>query len=424
MRLLRARADEFASLVDMNTRVLVAATQLIGQVQGQGVDAGMQELGTLLGGMQGVNFWIAERDGASGTATRSIGPASELAPLLTASQWGDLFAATSERPVLPTVRSTAPDGSILLGFATRLSDGRAAVLECNIREIADGVAGNDPGLEAALYFGPVAAAPLVIASTTHSGTVTEPSVSQVIRVNGGLPATLVVGGRVGASPSWLINAILLAGILIGLAAAAAVTALQRKRDLLAHHADHDELTGLANRRLFDRTVESLSADGAVGVVLFDLDGFKPINDLLGHACGDRALAMVADRLRGAIPADALPARLGGDEFAVCTPSISDGQLEDLARAVRANVAGPVKLDDQIVDIDLSIGVASWPGTSDSAAALLRDADMAMYVAKRSGPGSEPVSYFPSLAPRGPGLPGVPGLDTADASRTGRLQVGP
>ena len=226
MRLLRARADEFASLVDMNTRVLVAATQLIGQVQGQGVDAGMQELGTLLGGMQGVNFWIAERDGASGTATRSIGPASELAPLLTASQWGDLFAATSERPVLPTVRSTAPDGSILLGFATRLSDGRAAVLECNIREIADGVAGNDPGLEAALYFGPVAAAPLVIASTTHSGTVTEPSVSQVIRVNGGLPATLVVGGRVGASPSWLINAILLAGILIGLAAAAAVTALQ------------------------------------------------------------------------------------------------------------------------------------------------------------------------------------------------------
>ncbi|MEZ5081028.1 MAG: GGDEF domain-containing protein [Thermoleophilia bacterium] len=401
-RLLNARADELASLVDSNARVLLACRRLVARARGVGVDAELRrDLESLLDGVDGVGFWVAERAGDSGRVTSSVGAPSELSGHLTPEQWSAVLSG-EERPMLPTIRTTGSDGAIVLGFSTSLPAGRAAVLEFNVPGMVAGALGRDSGLDASLYLGPAALSPLLMASTNPSGEVEGPSTSRTITLSGA-PTTLVVGGRMNTSPDWLANAILVAGLLIGLAAALGVRALQRKRDLLAHHADHDDLTGLANRRRLERTVEQFASAGSVGVLLFDLDGFKSINDLLGHAYGDRSLVIIADRLRGAVPEAVVPARLGGDEFAVCLPSAEPAQLDAVARAIQDRVAGPVDLDGHVLQLGLSIGVAGWPGTSDSPATLLRDADLAMYVAKRNGPRSEPVHYSPSLTPSGPAL---------------------
>ncbi|MCB9011842.1 MAG: GGDEF domain-containing protein [Actinobacteria bacterium] len=401
-RLLNARADELASLVDSNARVLLACRRLVARAEGVGVDAELRrDLESFLDGVDGVGFWVAERAGDGGRVTSSVGARSELSGQLTTEQWSAVLSG-DERPLLPTIRGTRPDGAIVLAFSTPLPAGRAAVLEFNVPELVAGALGRESSLDASLYLGPAAVAPLLMASTDPSGTVTGPSTSRTINLSG-VPSTLVVGGRMSTSPEWLATAILAAGLLIGLAAALGVRALQRKRDLLAHHADHDDLTGLANRRRLERTVEQFASAGSVGVLLFDLDGFKAINDLLGHAYGDRSLVIVADRLRGVVPDGVVPARLGGDEFAVCVPTAEQTELGTIARAIQDGVAGAVDLDGHVLQLGLSIGVAGWPGTSDSPAALLRDADMAMYVAKRNGPRSEPVHYTPSLSPSGPAL---------------------
>ncbi|ABS05534.1 GGDEF domain-containing protein [Kineococcus radiotolerans] len=146
----------------------------------------------------------------------------------------------------------------------------------------------------------------------------------------------------------------------------------------------DPLTGLGNRRAFtQRLAAAVAADAAVAVLFVDLDGFKAVNDTLGHAAGDELLVEVSRRLRGTVGAEAWPARLGGDEFAVLLPDRLPGVVEDTGDAVVTALREPFLLTAGPATIGASVGIApAAPG--DAAEALLARADAAMYAAKRAG----------------------------------------
>ncbi|HYM66198.1 MAG TPA: EAL domain-containing protein [Patescibacteria group bacterium] len=163
-------------------------------------------------------------------------------------------------------------------------------------------------------------------------------------------------------------------------------------DALEYQALHDALTGLPNRSLFgDRLRQALLAarrnQKMLGVLLLDLDRFKDINDALGHDRGDSLLQEVTGRLRGVLRATDTIARLGGDEFAML--ALDAKQPEDVVAAARkllAALEGPFTIADQMVETGASIGIAIYPMHGDDPSTLLRRADVAMYVAKRSGGG--------------------------------------
>ncbi|HET7338463.1 MAG TPA: PAS domain S-box protein [Candidatus Dormibacteraeota bacterium] len=163
-------------------------------------------------------------------------------------------------------------------------------------------------------------------------------------------------------------------------------------DALEYQALHDALTGLPNRSLFgDRLRQALLAarrnQKMFGVLLLDLDRFKDINDALGHDRGDSLLQEVTARLRGCLRATDTIARLGGDEFAVLTTDAKHPEdVVGTARKVLASLEGPFAIADQMVETGASIGIAMYPIHGDDPGTLLRRADVAMYVAKRSGGG--------------------------------------
>ncbi|HET7418916.1 MAG TPA: PAS domain S-box protein [Candidatus Dormibacteraeota bacterium] len=163
-------------------------------------------------------------------------------------------------------------------------------------------------------------------------------------------------------------------------------------DALEYQALHDALTGLPNRSLFgDRLRQALLAarrnQKMFGVLLLDLDRFKDINDSLGHDRGDSLLQEVTARLRGVLRATDTIARLGGDEFAVLTTDAKHPEdVVATARKILASLEGPFAIGDQMVETGASIGIAMYPIHGDDPSTLLRRADVAMYVAKRSGGG--------------------------------------
>ena len=156
-----------------------------------------------------------------------------------------------------------------------------------------------------------------------------------------------------------------------------------------HRALHDPLTNLPNRSLFlDRLRQAEERatrnHTAVGVLFVDLDGFKAVNDTLGHARGDELLTTVANRLSGALRGGDTAARLGGDEFAVLVDGLFDErEAVTVAKRMLEAVNAPVMLGGQEINVRASIGVATArePGEN-----LLRDADLAMYQAKAQGRG--------------------------------------
>jgi diguanylate cyclase (GGDEF)-like protein/PAS domain S-box-containing protein len=163
-------------------------------------------------------------------------------------------------------------------------------------------------------------------------------------------------------------------------------------DQLRHRAFHDELTGLANRALFeDRLTHALARarrhGGRVAVLFLDLDDFKPVNDALGHAAGDTLLKEVARRLAECLRASDTGARVGGDEFAVLLedPSLPD-DIDDVAGRLLDWMRRPLEVNERELFPSASIGVAVDDGGTTTATDLLRDADVAMYAAKRSGKG--------------------------------------
>jgi diguanylate cyclase (GGDEF)-like protein/PAS domain S-box-containing protein len=152
---------------------------------------------------------------------------------------------------------------------------------------------------------------------------------------------------------------------------------------LAYTADHDELTGLLNRT---RVVSELSArlsSGPVTVLYLDLDDFKVVNDSLGHTVGDRLLRRVGERFAAAVGSGDVLARLGGDEFVVLADTDTDAHVAELADALHTAVGTPITIDGRDFVVGASIGVARG-SSGDRPVALLRDADTAMYEAKRNG----------------------------------------
>jgi diguanylate cyclase (GGDEF)-like protein/PAS domain S-box-containing protein len=167
------------------------------------------------------------------------------------------------------------------------------------------------------------------------------------------------------------------------------------RSRLEYAATHDMLTGLANRTLFIDHLELALAHAArhreerVAVLLCDLDRFKLVNDTLGHAAGDGLLREVAQRLREAVRPGDTVARFGGDEFAVLCPELTDDdQAGHVAERVVTAAAGPYRLEGSAAEllVGTSVGVALSRDPSRSAERLLREADTALYEAKRRGRG--------------------------------------
>ncbi|MEV8506397.1 EAL domain-containing protein [Actinoplanes sp. NPDC051475] len=158
---------------------------------------------------------------------------------------------------------------------------------------------------------------------------------------------------------------------------------------LTHQAFHDALTGLANRVLFADRLQHALARGArdgsvVGVLFIDLDDFKIVNDTLGHAVGDQMLVAVAARIAGALRSDDTAARLGGDEFAALVENVQDpGAVEETASRILAALAEPIIVDGEALQAVASIGITTTP-EADNADELLRQADLALYVAKGAG----------------------------------------
>ncbi|NVN99152.1 MAG: diguanylate cyclase [Geobacteraceae bacterium] len=160
--------------------------------------------------------------------------------------------------------------------------------------------------------------------------------------------------------------------------------------MLEELALNDPLTGLANRRLLaDRLSMALihahRNKSAMAVVYLDLDGFKQINDTLGHGTGDELLKMVADRLLVTVRHEDTVARLGGDEFilALWHVSGSDYAATVAARAIEA-VAQPYEIEGNIVRITVSAGVSLYPEHGEDAETLMKSADLALYEAKAAG----------------------------------------
>lgn len=166
-----------------------------------------------------------------------------------------------------------------------------------------------------------------------------------------------------------------------------MTRYKKIEALFRHQAHHDALTGLPNRLLFqDRLQQALARarrEGAGITVLFlDLDGFKAVNDSLGHPVGDRILRRVAERLGRCLREEDTLARLGGDEFAVLLPEHQREKAgQRVADKCRAALRAPLEVDGEFVQLGVSIGIAISPNHGDSMEALLEHADSAMYRAK-------------------------------------------
>ena len=169
-------------------------------------------------------------------------------------------------------------------------------------------------------------------------------------------------------------------------------ALQRGNRIadLQFQAHHDELTQLGNRGMLEACLEATLAreEGCPAVLYLDLDGFKPVNDRLGHAAGDEVLRVVGERLREVASTLDVVARMGGDEFAILVEHAPHrGDMMELAGRVLKSLEQPIPLSSgQTVAISCSIGIAHRSEHTEGGAWLLKAADRAMYQAKRSGPG--------------------------------------
>ena len=211
-----------------------------------------------------------------------------------------------------------------------------------------------------------------------------------------------VGGwkAAGSAPALVVTLSYVFAVLLGLLSAWLVRAHQQVLAL----ASHDRLTGLPNRRLFeDRLSQAVLAayrDRRAGaLLLMDLDGFKAVNDSMGHGCGDQVLVRAGQRLAGLARANDTAARLGGDEFALVLNAVTSPQaaMEIAQRAIQDMLA-PIGLDNgEHVRIGVSIGVAVFQGdAAEALPALIDRADQALYASKRTGKGKATLAASAEL----------------------------
>ncbi len=190
---------------------------------------------------------------------------------------------------------------------------------------------------------------------------------------------------------------------------------RKAEQLIKHLADHDPLTGLANRRLLEHLYDGLEAlarrrSWPMAVLFIDLDGFKPINDEFGHNAGDEVLRKVAERMLVTVRESDLVGRFGGDEFVILLTELE--RHEDAARVadkVLQSIREPLRLKGQFRSLGASIGIASYPRDAGDFATLVRFADQAMYEAKSAGK-NQCVRFRPEFAAR----ISVPPMDCAPA----------
>jgi diguanylate cyclase (GGDEF)-like protein len=166
---------------------------------------------------------------------------------------------------------------------------------------------------------------------------------------------------------------------------------------LVRLANFDLLTGLANRGRFFRLVEdALAEPAAAAIVMIDLDGFKDVNDTLGHAVGDGILREVARRLERGIAQSDTAARIGGDEFAILLPGVTDpARALRVSDAINDDIARPIVIDGQDIHIAASCGVALAPLHTKDPMELLGNADLALFRAKTTGRGRS-FAFEPAL----------------------------
>ena len=156
-------------------------------------------------------------------------------------------------------------------------------------------------------------------------------------------------------------------------------------------AYEDPLTDLANRSRFANLLENAIGQAALGhvrlaILMMDLDRFKYVNDTLGHGVGDHVLREVSARLQRAVAGAECVARLGGDEFAILVKHDGDTDCAETARAIIAALEAPILFEGQPLDVGTSIGIAHYPEHGNDAQTLVRNADIAMYAAKRNKTG--------------------------------------
>jgi diguanylate cyclase (GGDEF)-like protein len=223
-----------------------------------------------------------------------------------------------------------------------------------------------------------------------------------IATGDGVPGTLIVGNRRGpvsfTGEDLRLFETLSAHGGVAIRGGRLLDQLRGEVSAREHDATHDGLTGLANRALFTQAVrdalERRPVGGLVAVMLMDLDGFKEVNDTLGHHTGDAILEEVAARLTGAMAGHGLVARLGGDEFAFVLPKPSDvEEVAAVARGALHALALPLAVDDLVLGLRASLGVSIGPEHGEATSILLQRADVAMYAAKATGTGME--VYDPS-----------------------------
>ena len=174
---------------------------------------------------------------------------------------------------------------------------------------------------------------------------------------------------------------------------------------LKYQATHDALTLLANRTLLSDHLDQAILMGKrakkpVALLIMDLDRFKEINDTLGHSRGDVILKQIGQRLRSVIRESDTIARLGGDEFAVLLPATDVQGAVEVTEKILRTIEAPFELDGIPIAMEISVGIAVWPSHGENSDHLLQRADMAMYIAKRSGSGhavykQENDQYSPS-----------------------------
>ncbi len=169
-----------------------------------------------------------------------------------------------------------------------------------------------------------------------------------------------------------------------------ITEHKQRQEQLQHLAHFDPLTGLPNRvqlaqRLQDAMAQARQAGQLLGVAYLDLDGFKPINDRLGHEAGDRLLIVAGTRMVGSLRSSDCVARLGGDEFIILLPGLATrADCERKLQQLMLQLSAPYTLGTERVAITASIGYTLYPEDDADADTLLRHADQAMYQAKQSG----------------------------------------
>ncbi len=201
--------------------------------------------------------------------------------------------------------------------------------------------------------------------------------------------------------------------------------IKEREERITHLAFHDGLTDLPNRVFFQQSLDQAVSRAErlgeqVGVLCLDLDGFKSINDTLGHPIGDTLLRHVAQRLLR-LADGAMVARLGGDEFAIVVPESEDlGRSRRLAQAVLDHFSEPLEVDGHTVATGSSIGISMYPADGKEAAVLLKNADLALYRAKQDGRGN--FRFFEQSLDEAARRRRQIETDLRVAIRTGQLQL--